>query len=102
MAGAGEFGSQDRPERSKSAKRGDQMNNLLRWEEEDVIKEKRVRQSEDIKKPNEHKGSLSNDRKPKGRAGEGQDMQNLLSFEVSSPFKERQMIKEAEESMQWR
>jgi hypothetical protein len=31
-------------------------------------------------------------------------MQNLLSFqnEASSPFKERQLIREAEESMQWR
>lgn len=50
MAGAGDFGSQERQERSKSAKRNDQMNDLLRWEEEDVIKEKRVKQSEDRRK----------------------------------------------------
>jgi hypothetical protein len=54
MAGTGEFGSHERQERSKSAKRNDQMNDLLRWEEEDVLKDKRMRQSEDIKKPNEH------------------------------------------------
>ena len=37
-------------ERSKSAKRADQMNDVLKWDEEDQVKDKRLRQSEIIQK----------------------------------------------------
>jgi len=84
---AGDYGSQGRQERSKSARRADQMN-LLTWEEEDTIKERRIKESEDYQYHTDHR-SASNERK-RVRASEGKDMHKLIAFQKQeSPFREK-------------
>ncbi len=57
------------------------MNNVLRWEEEEVIREKRVKESEGAPKGLGAKVEGSSRERNRGRKEEGKDMQSLLTWE---------------------